>query len=155
MDKNAIVVVYKGDSPSMDCIRTVGKAVMRHTNSVPESVEVYTLNEKEITAALVAKAIGTERREIDEEYTTEEAAVIYIRTLFPDKPLTFSAKISARYALAILQNNEEKLVTAVRAIAQGSWDNIRIAVRNKYDFGSAEYSIVKSIYDSCAGHFAG
>lgn len=155
MDKNAIIVVYKGEEPSLDCIRTVGEAVMRCTSCKPETVEVYTLNEKEIANALIAKALGTERREIDEEYTPEEAAVIYIRTLFPDKPLPFSAKISARYALAILQNNEDKLVKSVRAIAQGSWDNIRIAVRNKYDFGSAEYSIVKNIYDSCAGHFAG
>lgn len=159
MDKNAIIVVYKGEEPSLDCIRTVGEAVMRRTSCKPETVEVHTLNEKEIANALIAKALGTERHAIDEEYTPEEAAVIYIRTLFPGKALEdtlqFSAKLSARYALAVLQNNDEKLVNAVRAIGRGSFDKIRITIRHEYGFGSAEYSIVKNIYDSCAGHFAG
>lgn len=157
MDKNAIVVVYKGDSPSMDCIRTVGEAVMRHTHSAPETVEVYTLDEKEIAGAIVAKAINTTRHK-SVEYTPEEAAVIYLRFLVPASVgiSELISTVSSRYIMAIMHRaGDEKLVNAVRAIGQGRCENISLKVREEYKFGTNEFNAIKTIYDACAGHIAG
>lgn len=157
MDKNAIVVVYKRDYPSTDCIRTVGEAVMRHTHSAPETVEVYALDEKEIANALVAKVIGTEHRVFNPEYTTEEAAVIYLRTVEPSHSnQEFMSTISSKYVLAIMQGDlKNKIVTSVQALAKGSWSNISSKVCQAYGYTPSKHKVINEIYSVCAGHTVG
>jgi len=158
MNRVAIVIIYDGEQPSDNVKANISEMLYARTAArIEGNVNIYTMNEAEIAAAIVGKIKTSSSTYTAEQTSAVDQAVIYLGTVFARDIISggmqFTKALATQCIAACLERDNEKLITSVRLVAKSSFSSISESVCKKYNFSISEYRTVCKVYDSiCAGH---
>ena len=134
----ALVILYHGTCPNDNHIQKI-KNVLKEFGEANTKASVIALNEEEIAARLSTMRFSSP--ELQNSYTPEENAIIYIATKFWDdlelggtstRYDAFVAHFSAYVASVSFTGADEEMINAIKILSDKSTWNIRTEIRAKY-----------------------
>lgn len=135
---HALVILYHGACPNDNHVQKL-KNVLKEFAETNSKASVIALNEEEIAARLSTMHFSSS--ELQNSYTPEENAIIYIATKFwEDLELggtstrydAFVAHFSAYVASVSFTGADEEMINAIKILSDKSTWNIRTEIRAKY-----------------------
>ena len=157
--KKAVIIVYDGKVPPLQAQKDAANALAQYgiINKL-ENIEVYVLDEAEIAAALVGKALDSSKDDVIKFEKPEEWAANTVINAFKDALRskeydTFSVALSLRLSSEIYKGTPETdFVKAVRILTtEGAQNNLDDGKRVYLD--DRVFSILRRCFHLvCLGH---
>ena len=161
MNKQCVIILYDGATPSQEAVRQATEALLNNIDSFDgETVDTYTLNQDEIAQALL---IGIRAKEAYHSVPMPEIdAIDYIMESIThpiDDVDKIMYDITGKYVMAALQGTDPDFINAIKTVVDGETGVIvHHLVRNHKMRSSDALHFVKEVskmYNNiCLGHIA-